>query len=801
MSPSASPPTLSPRAAALAGQPRRSVHATCSLLCTSNTPRPAEVARVRLGRAPATRRDRPGLASRARTVALSLSRALERRAESEEDNCHACKTAERHYRPERRQSTLRRELLLGVLDRLLELAEHLHGLEADAVHDGLALGVETREGDERLLLVELERGKEGEVLRAGGVRKWSVGREARARRERKRERERGQRRTMRTLPLVALRASSLSLPSASRSLIWTLPMPSSLDSPPSRRHSLPRTLCRTASPSSPSPGAVNGLAPGVWARESVPESTEAGADVSVLPPAGVGAVEAVNEKAGAAEAAGAAADVDAEEEGGAAAAEPNENPSVFLAASFLSSPPPLVDEAAAGAALPNEKPVDGAAAEPLPLPLIPLPNPKPVFLAAPADRPIALSLSLPWRAAPKLNEGDVEAPNPLVIGGDAAGLIMNGELVGAAADEEEVALELGANKFGAANDEAVPNAKGLAADDDASALLDEAPTAGAPNEKGEAGADGADEVLAAPNENDGAVPNVALSAAAVPSGFLSSSLPCSPSFSPLAILPNAAPNEKPLLAAAGLPAAPSLSGLVGGLTLCPNRSGDGLDGGLVSLAGAILGADGGLSSSRALAGADVAVEEEVEDEGEDEVEEEATGAAEGNENELFSAYGSAGASFLKTKPPIAGALDDDKGVLLTVLPANENAAGGAGAFFGAASASAVRSAIGTGLGGFLKMSGMPSLAPADDDVAPGVRSAMGTGFGGFLKMSGISKPAAAACAGSVRSAIGTGLGGFLKMSGISKAGAAAGLGWSCAVVDVPFWPPCAASYSRCTDAR
>lgn len=155
---------------------------------------------------------------------------------------------------------------------------------------------------------------------------------------------------------------------------------------------------------------------------------------------------------------------------------------------------------------------------------------------------------------------------------------------------------------------------------------------------------------------------------------------------------------------------------------------------------------------------------------------------------------------MKTKPPAAGALDDDEdeeaGVLLTVLPAKENAAGGAGAFLGA-SASSDRSAMGTGLGGFLKMSGIPS--PAASDEASGVRSAMGTGLGGFLKMSGISKPDAAAWSGSVKSAIGTGFGGFLKISGISNAGGcAASLGLSC---DEPFLRPSASSNSPCTFAR
>lgn len=531
---------------------------------------------------------------------------------------------------------------------------------------------------------------------------------------------------------------------------------------PFSSHALMRLANSVVSPSSPSPGAVNGFAPGVCARESVAASEGAVESPSPSPPILLGAGGA-NEKAGrAAGAAGAEADA-------AGAAEPKEKPKVAFAGWSFS------DRVAAGA----------PAEDPLP-PGLPIDEPKPKpALRFEAD----LLASPPCRAA----------PNPKEAGGDPAGPpdVAEGD-EGLAAPNEIAGVELAADPklngdgLGVA-EEAAPKEKPVDG-------VEEAVELEAPKENGEPLLPPPED--AAPNVNDGGAVDVGASGL-VPAGFFS--------VSPLAIPPNVAPNEKPDLdfVTAGAADSSGFSGLVGGLALWPNRSGDGLAGGFVSLAGASLGADGAFSSSRleeglgfAGAASAAAGAEDVEPLAVPAPVPLAGVAAGGNEKALFWVDASfAAESALKTKPPETGAEEAD-GADLTALPANENMAGGAGGCFDS-SFSSVRSAIGTGFGGLRKIAGISlsstvgAIAGLDDEVEDGVddgasavsdRSAMGTGFGGLRKMAGISlsetvgaNVLGGAVAGvepwspvSDKSAMGTGLGGFRKISGISKAGAAAG---------------------------
>lgn len=475
-------------------------------------------------------------------------------------------------------------------------------------------------------------------------------------------------RTIRTAPFVSFLANNLTFPPSFLSLTATFAIPNSLDWPPSILQTFPLTLCNTSSPSSPSPGAVKGFAPGVCARESVSPAVEGAEETAG------GAEEAVNEKGVEEAAAGAEVESVEVETGGAVA---KEKPVVVFAAW------PLLSDA--GAPEPNAKPVEPV--EP-PEPMFE-PNAKPVL--RPAVNGAGWSLSFVWRAAPKPNEGGEEEPNEVAMGGDEAGLAENREV--------EAGVEKG---VGPPKVKAGFEGVSVELEDVAALPKEKAVDAGAvevdvaePNENGDP-----DE----PNENAGLGGSFFSSCSFTDSCFSPSSFFASPSFSPFAIFPNCAPNENPPLGfcASSPPVAP-FSGVVGGLTLSPNRSGLGFEGGLVSLAGASFGAEGGLSSSRLddLAGAD---DEGAEVEGADEEE-----LAAGNVKELFSTLGAE--SGLKTNPPAGGAeFDELLDVDLTALPAKAKTAGGAGGAILFSAGSSDKSAMGTGLGGFLKMSGMSSAA-------------------------------------------------------------------------------------------
>ena len=474
---------------------------------------------------------------------------------------------------------------------------------------------------------------------------------------------------------------------------------------------------------------------------------------------------------------------------------PNENPKVALAGWSFS-----------------ESVVAGAApeADPPGLP-IPEPNPKPALRA--------LLPSPPCKAAPNPNDADVGG-EPAAPPGELTLAVV--ELAAAAAvpnPPADVVVENGfaappkVNGTGLVVDAGVaaPGAVVVVAAPKLKPLVVAVPLVGAaevdPKEKGEVVV----VVELDPNEKTGFTAAGAADSASVFFSFSASFLVESSALLPFAIPPNCAPKEKPPFGFA-VAGSSGFSGLVGGLALCPNRKGEGFAGGLVNLAGASLGAEGGFSSSRfefvddddgfvldselALAAATgaLAVDEE-EDVPKGVVGVEAD--AGGKENELFSSL--VVASALNTNPPAAGFPDDDdddddddaEGAAvgaLSLLPAKEKTAGGAGGFFAASSCFSVKSAMGTGLGGLRKMAGISLsstvgaidlaavvvlVVEAESSLAFSVpvseRSAIGTGLGGLRKMAGISCLSPPPVS-SDRSAIGTGLGGLRKMAGISSSG-------------------------------
>lgn len=268
---------------------------------------------------------------------------------------------------------------------------------------------------------------------------------------------------------------------------------------------------------------------------------------------GAGVIAEPKEKAGAA-----AEVVEVEVEGAGV----NEKPVVILAGWFFAS---SAAGGGVGLAAPKEKPVDVAPEEP-----IDEPKAKPVFLAAPADVPTALSLSFPCRPAPKPKVGGEEAPKEVVMGGEEAGLT--------AEREEEV--------------EGVEKGVGAPPKSDLAGVEEEGAPKGFEEVEAEAKAPVDDAEV---NENAGFFSST----------FFSSTFSAFFSFSPFAMLPKEPAKLNP--PAAGFFASPSFfSGLVGGLTLWPNLSGEGFAGGLVSFAGASFGAEGGLKEDRssALAGAE-----------------------------------------------------------------------------------------------------------------------------------------------------------------------------------------------------
>lgn len=219
---------------------------------------------------------------------------------------------------------------------------------------------------------------------------------------------------MRTAPLTSWRANNLNffLPaSSSRSLMLTVATPSSCE-PSWSLYTLARIWWNTVSPSSPAPGAANGLPPGVWfdvdpaaAAESsavevfsLAESTGAAAaevDGEVALPnenvagdddVGVGAVDP-NENPVESVAGGAAA---ADEDDDPAVELANENPELGFA-----SP----SELGFNEDCPNENPLDVVAGEDEAI-VLPKPNPVVVALfvvlaAAPGPNKLFLSLSFP----------------------------------------------------------------------------------------------------------------------------------------------------------------------------------------------------------------------------------------------------------------------------------------------------------------------------------------------------------------------------------------------------------------------